>query len=211
MKNFSTYENKKAVPDNQNLNFSSEENISAYIIAGGKSSRMGSDKGMLLLNETVFIAHIVKALQEATIQNITIVSANSAYDFMNCNRIEDIHPDKGPVGGIFTALSHSKTEQNIVLSVDVPLISAEIITWLIANIDDEKLITQVKVADKTSPLIAVYNRKAVTVFEEHLKKEQLRLKMVVEAIPHQTIEVPEKWNSLLQNINTKEDYLNLIK
>jgi molybdenum cofactor guanylyltransferase len=185
--------------------------ISAYIIAGGKSSRMGSDKGMLLLNETVFIAHIVKALQEATIQNITIVSANSDYDFLNCNRIEDIYPDKGPVGGIFTALSHSKTEQNIVLSVDVPLISAAIITWLIANIDNEKLITQVKVEDKTSPLIAVYNRKAVTIFEEHLKREQLRLKMVVEAIPNQTIEVPEKWHSLLQNINTKEDYQNLIK
>lgn len=185
--------------------------ISAYIIAGGKSSRMGSDKGMLLLNETVFIAHIVKALQEATIQNITIVSTNSDYDFLNCNRIEDIYPDKGPVGGIFTALSHSQTEQNIISSVDVPLISAEIITWLINNIDNEKLITQVKIADKTSPLIAVYNRKAVTVFEEHLKREQLRLRMVVEAIPHKTIEVPDKWCALLQNINTKEDYQNLIK
>jgi len=185
--------------------------ISAYIIAGGKSSRMGSDKGMLLLNETVFIEHIVKALQEAAIQNITIVSANSDYNFLNCNRIEDVYPDKGPVGGIFTALSHSKTEQNIVLSVDVPLISSAIITWLIANIDDENLITQVKVLDKTSPLIAVYNKKAVHVFEEHLKKEQLRLRMVVEAIPHQTIDVPVKWNSLLQNINTKEDYQNLIK
>lgn len=185
--------------------------IAVYIIAGGKSSRMGSDKGMLLLKETVFIAHIVKALQEATIKNITIVSANSDYDFLNCNRIEDIYPDKGPVGGIFTALSHSETEQNIILSVDVPLISAEIISWLITNINKEKLITQVKVGDKTSPLIAVYNRKAVTIFEEHIKREQLRLKMVVEAIPNQTIEVPEKWYSLLQNINTKEDYQNLIK
>ena len=38
------------------------KNISAYIVAGGKSSRMGSDKGMLFLNETVFIEHIVKSL-----------------------------------------------------------------------------------------------------------------------------------------------------
>ncbi len=187
------------------------ENISAYILAGGKSSRMGSDKGMLLLNETVFIEHIVKALQKANIQKITIVSANSKYDFLSCNRIEDIYPDKGPVGGIFTALSHSQTEQNIILSVDVPLISAEIITWMISNISNDRLITQIKVADKMSPLIAVYNRKAVKVFEEHLKKEQLKLRMVVEAIPHKTIEVPDKWCALLQNINTKEDYQNLIK
>lgn len=185
--------------------------ISAYIIAGGKSSRMGSDKGMLFLNETVFIEHIVKALQDVSIQNITIVSANKDYDFLNCNRIEDIYPDKGPVGGIFTALSHSKTEQNIILSVDIPLISANIITWLIANIDKEKLITQVKVGDKVSPLIAVYNNKVVSVFEEHLKREELKLRMVVEAIPNQTIAIPEKWTALLQNINTKEDYQNLIK
>ena len=39
---------------------------------------MGSDKGMLLLNESVFIEHIVKALQGANIQNITIVSANKS-------------------------------------------------------------------------------------------------------------------------------------
>lgn len=187
------------------------ETISAYILAGGKSSRMGSDKGMLLLNETVFIAHIVKALQEANIQNITIVSANTTYDFLNCNRIEDVFPDKGPVGGIYTALTHTKTEQNIILSVDVPLITAEIINWLIANVDEGKEITQVKVADKTSPLIAVYHKKTVNVFEEHLKKEQLKLRMVIEAIPHQTLEVPEKWCSLLQNINTREDYQNLIK
>lgn len=187
------------------------ENISAYIIAGGKSSRMGFDKGMLLLNDTVFIEHIVKALQEASIQNITIVSKHNDYDFLNCNRIEDIYANKGPVGGIFTALSHSKTEQNIILSVDIPLISADIITWLINNVDKEKLITQVKVGDKTSPLIAVYNIKAVNVFEEHLKREELKLRMVVETIPNQTIEVPEKWHSLLQNINTKDDYQNLIK
>ncbi len=187
------------------------ETIAAYIVAGGKSSRIGSDKGMLLLNETVFIEHIVKALQEANIQNITIVSSNKAYDFLKCNRIADVYPDKGPVGGIFSALSHSKSEQNLILSVDIPLISSEVITWLISNIDYKKRITQVKVGDKTSPLIAVYNRKAVNVFEEHLQREELKLRMVVEAIPHQTIEIPEKWISLLQNINTKEDYQNLMK
>lgn len=187
------------------------ENISAYIVAGGKSSRMGSDKGMLLLNESVFIEHIVKALQGANIQNITIVSANKAYDFLNCNRIEDIFPDKGPVGGIFTALSHSETEQNVILSVDIPLISSEIIIWLISNIDYKKLITQVKVDDKASPLIAVYNKKAVNIFGEHLKSNQLRLRNVITEIPHQTIEVSKKWHSLLQNINTKEEYQNLIK
>lgn len=185
--------------------------ITAYILAGGKSSRMGSDKGLLPLKETVFIGHIVKALQESSIKEIKIVSSNSDYDFLNCSRIEDIHPDKGPVGGIFTALKHSKTEQNLILSVDVPLITTEIIEWLIENVDEEKHVTQTKVKDKTSPLTAIYNKNTESIFEENLIKNQLKLKMIVENISHKTIEVPEKWCEFLQNINTKEDYQNLIK
>lgn len=185
--------------------------IAAYILAGGKSSRMGSDKGMLLLNEFVFIEHIVNALKKASIEKITIVSANTAYDFLNCERIEDLFADKGPVGGIFTALSHSDTKQNIILSVDVPLISADIIKWLVVNKDDKTLITQVRVGDKTSPLIAIYNKDVVSVFEEYLKRDQLKLRMVIDDISHYIIDVPEKWGSLLQNINTKDDYQNLIR
>lgn len=119
--------------------------ISAYILAGGKSSRMGSDKGMLSLNETVFGGHIVNVLEKSSIKGITIVSSNPEFDFLNCNRIAYIYPCKGPVGGIFTALKHSVTQQNLILSVDIPLISAEIIEWLIENLDEEKQLTQVKV------------------------------------------------------------------
>ena len=185
--------------------------VAAYILAGGKSSRMGSDKGMLALKDAVFVEHIVNALRNSDVENITIVSSNSDYDFLNCNRIEDIYPDKGPVGGIFTALKDSKTEQNLLLSVDVPKISAEIIQWLIENIDQEKQITQTKVLDKTNPLIAIYNKNLESIFEENIIKNQLKLRLIVEDIPHKTIDVPEKWWEFLQNINTKEDYQNLIQ
>lgn len=185
--------------------------VAAYILAGGKSSRMGSDKGMLAIENSIFIAKILQTLQETSVQNITIVSSNSDYDFLNCDRIEDIYPDKGPSGGIFTALKHSKTEQNLLLSVDIPKISAEIIEWLLENMDEEKQITQTKVKDKTSPLIAIYNKNVESIFEENVIKNQLKLKMIVENIPHKTVDVPEKWWEFLQNINTKEDYQNLIK
>ncbi|HEX7367690.1 MAG TPA: molybdenum cofactor guanylyltransferase [Pelobium sp.] len=186
------------------------DGVSAYILAGGKSTRMGSDKGLLPLNESFFAALIVTALKKASIEKITVVSANKAYDVLNCNRIEDIYPDKGPVGGVYTALSHSKTVHNIILSVDVPLVSAEIINWLIANIALNKQLTQVKVLNKPNPLIAVYHKGAASVFKEHLLKNQLKLRTVVDEIPHQTIEVPEAWAALLQNINTKEDYKSLL-
>ena len=91
------------------------------------------------------------------------------------------------------------------------MISAAIIKWLVANIDEEKQITQVKVLGRSCPLIAVYNKDVASIFEEHLMREHLKLRMVVDAIPTQIIEVPEEWCALLQNINTKEDYQNILK
>lgn len=185
--------------------------ISAYILAGGKSTRMETEKGLLKLNGYTFAALIVNALKAASIKKITIVSENKVYDNLNCERIADIQPNKGPVGGIFTALSHTKTKHNIILSVDIPLITDEIIKWLMINRAQNKKITQVKVLDKSNPLIAIYNKELVDVFEKHIIQNQLKLQMVVNEIPHQTIEAPETWYPFLQNINTKEDYQNLIK
>lgn len=185
--------------------------IEAYILAGGKSSRMGSDKGLLPYKGATFIEHIITALNKASINKITIISANKDYDFLEYNRITDIYPNKGPVGGIYTALENSKTKKNIILSVDIPLITAEILTWLIANTNENSPLTQVKIKNQTSPLFAVYGKQLLTTFHKHIKADELKLRSIIETIPHTTLQVPEKWYSLLDNFNTKEEYQKLLK
>jgi len=184
--------------------------ITAFILAGGKSQRMGTDKGMLPLNGKSFINHICEALKPVVGDNIVIVSSNAAYDFLGYTRIEDMVSDKGPVGGIYTALKQSKTKLNIILSVDVPMISAELLLWMLKNHEDSFLMTQVQVKDKTSPLIAVYDRAIKTVFEEHLASNQLKLRQLIDDVNHQTLTVPEKWSHQVKNINTQEEYQNLV-
>lgn len=80
--------------------------------------------------------------------NIVVVSSNADYDAFGYNRIEDLISDKGPVGGLYTALKQSKTKFNLVLSVDVPLITTELVQWLVDNHDDGYLVTQVQVGEK---------------------------------------------------------------
>ncbi|MGA9639614.1 molybdenum cofactor guanylyltransferase [Flavobacterium sp.] len=183
-----------------------ENKITAYILAGGKSQRMGKDKGMLLLNDKPFISHICFALQPIVGNNIIIVSATSDYDFLGHTRIEDIIADKGPVGGIYTALQHSKTKFNLVVSVDTPLISTDLLQWITDKHEDSYMMSQVKVGDKTSPLIAIYDRSCKTVFGEHLAAKQLKLREVIKDMSHQTLIVPSKWHKQVQNINTPEEY-----
>ena len=66
--------------------------------------------------------------------------------------------------------------------------------------------TQVQLDKKAYPLIAIYEQSLVSVFEENLKKEQLRLRQIIEEVKHQTLYIPEKWRTQVQNINTPEEY-----
>jgi molybdenum cofactor guanylyltransferase len=187
------------------------ENFTGIILAGGKSQRMGTDKGLLPLNGKPFITHIYDAMKPIFGDNIVLVSSNSDYDAFGYNRIEDLIADKGPIGGLYTALKQSKTKLNLVLSVDVPLITTELLQWLVDNHDDSFLITQVQVGEKTSPLVAVYDRALKTILGEHLAGNQLKLRGLIDDVNHQTIKVPQKWVGQVQNINTDEDYKNLLK
>jgi len=184
--------------------------ITAYILAGGKSRRMGTDKGVLPFNGKPVIASVYEALVPIAGKNIVVISSNKDYDFLGCPRIEDIVPDKGPVGGIYTALHHSETKLNLIVSVDVPLVSTQLLQWIIANHTDEYQMTQIQSGEKTNPLIAVYDQSLVKTFEENTRKEQLKLRAVVDSVACQTLVIPDEWRFQAQNINTKEDYQNIL-
>ena len=183
-----------------------KDKTTAFILAGGKSQRMGTDKGLLLLNGKPFVSHICEAVKPIVGENVVIVCSNADYDFLGFTRIEDIVPEKGPVGGIYTALQRTKTRLNFILSVDAPLISAELLLWILDNRDDSFKMTQVQFENKAYPLIAIYDQSLASIFEENLKKNQHRLRQVIKEIKHQTLLIPEKWRNQVQNINTPEEY-----
>ncbi|REG98613.1 molybdenum cofactor guanylyltransferase [Flavobacterium aquicola] len=188
-----------------------ENKITAILLAGGKSQRMGTDKGLLVLNGKTFIHNICDALKPVVGSNILIVSANKEYDKLGFSRVEDIIENKGPVGGLYTGLKESKTKVNLVVSVDVPFVTTELLQWLVENHNETDMVTQTKIGDKTSPLIGVYDRSMKIVFGEQIAGNKLKLRQAIEDVKHRTLEVPEKWSSQLQNINTQEEYQNLTK
>ncbi|MNX22671.1 putative molybdenum cofactor guanylyltransferase [compost metagenome] len=186
------------------------EKFTGIILAGGKSQRMGTDKGLLPFKGKPFISHVYEALKSVIGDNIVVVSSNADYDALGYTRIEDLIADKGPVGGLYTALKQSKTKFNLVLSVDVPLVSTDLLQWLVDKHEDSFMVTQVQVQEKASPLVGVYDRSMRILLGEHLAGNQLKLRGVIAEVNHQTLKVPEKWSAQLQNINTEEDYKKIL-
>ena len=105
---------------------SSIKNITGVILAGGKSSRMGTDKGVLELNGKKIIEHIIYSIKPV-VDEIIIISNSNNYDYLGFKVYSDIIKERGPLAGIHTALTHTTTERNLIVSCDIPFINSELL------------------------------------------------------------------------------------
>lgn len=183
---------------------SNKNNITGIILAGGKSTRMGSDKGFVTHNNKPFIQHIIDALQPL-VDEIIIVSNNADYDMFELNRVNDIIVNAGPLAGLHTGLHHSKTEMNIVLSCDIPLINQDILEQLISNKNKDIDVVQTESKGKTMPLIALYNKRCASTCLSLLETGERRLRILIKNLKSKTIVLDNTLAKYTANINSQSD------
>ncbi len=183
---------------------SKENNITGIILAGGKSSRMGTEKGLMLLKNKPFVHYTIEAMRPL-VDDIIIVSSNPLYDTFNIKRIEDIIPDAGPIAGIHAGLTHSKTKHNLILSCDVPFVTTTLLKKLVQHQKDNYDIVQFEAKGKTMPLIALYQKRCGEKCLELLNSDEKRLRKLVSEANTKTISVTEEDYFLVTNINTITD------
>lgn len=181
-----------------------KKDITGIILAGGKSSRMGTDKGFLLLNNKPFVKYSINALTPL-VSEIIIVSDNSDYDVFGFKRIADITKNAGPVAGICSGLEASRTDYNLILSCDIPLIKSQILEKLIKNIDDTSQIIQVESKGKSMPLIALYKKEVASTFNTFLKNDERRLRVAINSCKSKNIVLDEEDAFTTINVNTKTE------
>ena len=102
-------------------------NITGIILSGGTSSRMGENKALLQLGKKKVIEHITDLMCSIFANVILITNTPNEYEFLNLPMYEDIFKVGGPLAGIHSGLVNSKTEENFILSCDMPLMRADII------------------------------------------------------------------------------------
>ena len=181
------------------------------ILAGGKSSRMGEDKGLVLLNGKPMIQYVIEALKEV-VSEISIISNNQSYNQFGMPVYSDIIKDKGPVGGIYTGLYHSKTELNFCISCDVPMISSDFIFWLL-NRSGNAFVTLPMYKDKVHQMIGVYSKQVLSNFQESAEKEHLKLSQVNNDMACEIIDIEKEYANfdelIFSNINTKNELISI--
>ena len=181
--------------------------LSAIILAGGKSSRMGEDKGLLNLNGSAMITHVINTLKEIT-DDVFIVSNNNEYGKFGLPVYRDLITNKGPIAGIYTGLLNSASEVNIIVSCDSPFVSIDFLkNLMLRSITFDVTIPSYN--DRIHPTIGIYNRSIIEILKQQIDSNELKLMLAIEKVKHQII----KFSSIdkdidpkiFSNINTKQD------
>ena len=179
-----------------------------FILAGGQSSRMGADKAFLNFGGCTLLERAIAAL--GRVCDVAIVGDPAKFSPYG-NVIEDAYPGRGPLAGIHAALTHSSAELNLVLAVDMPLVSTDLLAFLFASAEStDALVTVPHSARRFQPLCAVYRRPFAIVAEQALKAGQNKIDTLFAAIPVRVIKSEELASAgfsdqVFLNLNTPED------
>jgi molybdopterin-guanine dinucleotide biosynthesis protein A len=183
-------------------------NITLIILAGGKSTRMGTDKALLKINGKTFVQHIYDNLKDSFI-DVIISSNNPKVKVTGAKIISDEIKNIGPMGGIYTCLKQSKTEFNFIVSVDTPFVSSKL-TSEIASRSDNYDITIVRCNNKTNPIIGVYRKNILPILEQEINSKMYKMMKFLEKTNYKTIMLDDKFIVDLQNINSVDDYRKIV-
>lgn len=189
---------------------SERSTITAIILAGGKSSRMKKDKGLVSFGKKTLIEQVIDSAKEIT-DNIIIITNNEAYRQFGYSCFEDVMKEKGPLGGIYTGLVNSSTEKNLVVACDMPFLSINIFIGLIDQCRGlDALLAEHK--GKAEPLCAIYDRSCIPSFKKLLEQSQLKITDALAGLNTSFISFDNKdWfkGNEFANMNSPEDLLDL--
>lgn len=200
------------------------ENIkSCIILCGGKSSRMGQDKGSMIIQDKPMIKHILSTLNHHINEAIIVLNDEERIaryeEFINPDDYsfnlffeEDEIKNRGPMPGIMTGLGKITSDYALILPCDSPYVSANYINTIFNEIDDEyQAIVPYHDSEnklKTSePLHSIYNRNIIPEIEKLIGEGTLHIKGLIEKIDTKFILIDNKKieKKEFRNLNRPED------
>lgn len=131
--------------------------LTAFLLVGGKSTRMGRDKAFVEFEGKTLLDRALSMLRRVT-PEVALVGARDRFTGYGAV-VEDVFPNAGPLAGIHAALRATQTDMNLLLAVDLPLVSEALLRFLVRRAEKTAALATVpRTSDGWQPLCAVYRR-----------------------------------------------------
>lgn len=180
--------------------------ITAIILAGGKSKRMGTDKAQLKLDGVSLLERSIK-LCEGFASEILISSNFDNHARYGFPVIADEIENCGPLGGIYSCLKRSGNKLNFVISVDAAFVTTEFVEYLMNETENVDALVPYAARGK-EPLIAFYNKSCLPKMKESLENGDYKMHDLLQALQTKFVNTQDwvdKLPKLFHNLNRPED------
>ena len=145
--------------------------IRGLVLAGGKSSRFGSDKALALYEGETFLSRAARILTKLKLELVIAVRENVSYSVAGGTLLEDCYHEKGPLGGIYTAMSCFKNTAFLVMTCDMPALTADVLKELLLQHDASQQITFFETSGEWKhPFPGIYEPSLLELIRETVKR-----------------------------------------
>jgi molybdopterin-guanine dinucleotide biosynthesis protein A len=186
--------------------------LTVAIMAGGKSSRMGTDKSFVEILGKPLIEHILERVSElGQRKTILITNRPDDYAYLGVSMYGDVLPEKGSLGGIYTAIHQSKTSATLVIACDMPFLNVDLLRYMIglSGIQETDIVVP-RVDGYPQGLHAIYSKNCLTPILERLDGDRLKVIGFYDSVRVRYIDEPEYkqfdpqgWS--FYNVNTPDE------
>ncbi len=181
--------------------------MTGIVLIGGKSSRFGTDKVVARVGEKSLLTHVTDVI--APLFDEVILIGHKREGLAGFKVVEDVYPGRGPLGGIYTALSAAGYPQCFIFAADMPNLNEGLIRHMISVADDHDAVIPIWSKGR-EPLHAIYHKRILPVVAGLLEKNVLRIFDLLKsvdtlAVPEETIRSYTDPEKTFANINTLHD------
>jgi molybdopterin-guanine dinucleotide biosynthesis protein A len=187
----------------------SSASLAAFVLAGGKSSRMGTDKAFLEYQGRTLLARAID-LSKSVSGDVKIVGSLEKFGAYG-PVVEDVFSECGPLGGIHAALTNSVADLNLILAVDMPFVHTRFLKYLISQASGVNYTVVIPRSEsRLQPLSAVYRRGFATIAEQALLAGRNKIGPLFGSVNVKVIDENELKRAgfsrdLFRNLNTPQE------
>ncbi len=189
--------------------------ISCVVLAGGKSKRLGRNKIVEPIGNKSLIERVISNLSQFNNQIIVVTARDSSLPDLGCysnlRMVQDVIPDKGTLGGIYTGLMLSATDLNLVVACDMPFLNIALLNHMVESAGGYDAVVP-RVNGVLEPLHAVYSKNCLASIKYLIDNNRLSVLdlyplIKVNYVSEEEIDALDKDHLSFFNVNTEADLI----
>ena len=187
--------------------------MTAIVLAGGKSLRLGEDKTSMMIGDVRLIQRVINRVSSICDEIIVVTSEEkkelALFSELPVKVVADIYPGKGSLGGIYTGLRASGSTCNLVVACDMPFLNLALLRYLVSLAAKVDIVIP-RIGDLLEPLHAIYSKDCLAHMERALRDRRLRVSTLFDQVRVRYVEKDEverfdPAHLSFFNINTRSD------